>query len=153
MIISTFIGEHEAKMDDKGRVVFPSPLKNVIPEEADMTFILHKDIHRRCLEMFTLEQWQVQTQAVMSKLDLLFDPDHAEFWSKYMEDSAIVEPDPKVGRISIPRRLQDAIGLSKDVIFAGKGYKIEVWDKDSYLSGKMSDEKYRALAKEMSHKR
>ena len=118
-----------------------------------MKFVLHKDIYRRCLEMYTFEEWQAQAESIKSKLDLIFNPDHADFWSKYMEDSAIVVPDPKLGRLSIPRNLQDGAGLTKEVMFAGKGYKIEIWDKETYEASRMSNERYRALAKELSQQR
>ena len=153
MIISTFIGDCLARIDDKGRVVFPSPLKAQVPEGCGMRFVLHKDIYRKCLEMYTFEEWQVQADSIRSKLDLIFNPDHADFWSKYMEDSAVVVPDPKIGRISIPRNLQEGAGLTKEVMFAGKGYKIEIWDKEVYEASRMSNERYRALAKELSQQR
>ena len=153
MVISTFMGDCLAKIDDKGRVVFPSSLKAQVPQECGMKFVLHKDIYRRCLEMYTFEEWQAQAESIKSKLDLIFNPDHADFWSKYMEDSAIVVPDPKLGRLSIPRNLQDGAGLTKEVMFAGKGYKIEIWDKETYEASRMSNERYRALAKELSQQR
>ncbi|MBQ8021430.1 MAG: hypothetical protein IJ255_01900 [Bacteroidales bacterium] len=153
MVISTFIGDCLAKIDDKGRVVFPSSLKAQVPQECGMKFVLHKDIYRKCLEMYTFEEWQAQAESIKSKLDLIFNPDHADFWSKYMEDSAIVVPDPKLGRLSIPRNLQDGAGLTKEVMFAGKGYKIEIWDKETYEASRMSNERYRALAKELSQQR
>lgn len=153
MIISTFIGDCLAKIDDKGRVVFPSSLKAQVPEGCGMHFVLHRDIYRKCLEMYTYEEWQVQADYIRSKLDLILNPDHARFWSKYMEESAVVVPDPKIGRISIPRNLQESAGLTKEVMFAGKGYKIEIWDKEEYESSRMSTEQYRALAKELSHQK
>ena len=153
MVISTFIGDCIANLDDKGRVVFPSSLKAQVPEECGMKFVLHKDIYRRCLEMYTFEEWQAQAESIKSKLDLIFNPDHADFWSKYMEDSAIVVPDPKLGRLSIPRNLQEGAGLTKEVMFAGKGYKIEIWDKETYEASRMSNDRYRALAKELSQQR
>lgn len=153
MFNSTFIGECLAKIDDKGRVVFPSPLKAQVPEGCEMVFLLRKDIYRKCLEMFTFEEWKVRADSIESKLDLDFNPDHVDFWSKYMEDSAIVVPDPKIGRISIPRKLQESAGLTKEIVFAGKGFKIEIWDKEAYESSRMSNERFRALAKELSQQR
>ena len=40
-----------------------------------------------------------------------------------------------------------------EVVFAGKGYKIEIWDKETYEASRMSTERYRALAKELSQQR
>lgn len=70
-----------------------------------------------------------------------------------MQDSAIVVPDPKLGRISIPGNLKEMSGLTKDVIFAGKGFKIEIWDAAAYREKEMSNTDYQALAQELSQQR
>lgn len=70
-----------------------------------------------------------------------------------MQDSAIVIPDPKLGRISIPGNLKEMSGLTKDVIFAGKGFKIEIWDAAAYREKEMSNSDYQALAQELSQQR
>ena len=149
MNVSTFIGDFSAKMDDKGRVVFPAGLKVLVPEGVEMKFVLHKDIYQDCLEMFSFEQWQRQAEETKNKLNF-FNPSHANFWRKYMQDSAIVVPDPKLGRISIPGNLKEMTGLTKDVIFAGKGFKIEIWDAATYREKEMPADQYQALAQELS---
>lgn len=150
--ISTFIGDFAAKMDDKGRVVFPAGLKALVAPECEMKFVLHKDIYQNCLEMFTFEEWQQQAESIKSKLNF-FNPNHANFWRKYMQDSAVVVPDPKLGRISIPANLIEMSGFTKDVIFAGKGFKIEIWDAAAYREKEMSTSDYQALAQELSQQR
>ena len=40
--MTTFIGEYTAKVDDKGRLVFPSAFKAVMPTDGDMRFVLKK---------------------------------------------------------------------------------------------------------------
>ena len=61
-----FIGEHIAKLDDKGRLVFPSPLKALAESErvGKLSFVLKKNLFRSCLEMYTQEEWDRQSQAV-----------------------------------------------------------------------------------------
>ena len=108
-----FIGEYTAKADDKGRLVFPSAFKAVMPADGDMRFVLKKDIFEDCLEMYTYEEWEKQSAEVRSHLNFLIR-DHAAFWREYMRDRAIVEPDGKLGRISIPRKLLEAIGVQKE---------------------------------------
>ncbi|MBQ9184660.1 MAG: hypothetical protein IJ151_02165 [Bacteroidales bacterium] len=149
MNISSFIGDFTAKLDDKGRVVFPAGLKALVPAECEMKFVLHKDIFQNCLEMYTFEEWHAQAEYTKNKLNF-FNPNHANFWRKYMQDSAIVVPDPKLGRISIPGNLLELSGLKKDVIFAGKGFKIEIWDAAAYREKEMSTEDYKAFAENLS---
>lgn len=72
--------------------------------------------------MYTYEEWEKQSAEVRSHLNFLIR-DHAAFWREYMRDRAIVEPDGKLGRISIPRKLLEAIGVQKEVVFAGNATK------------------------------
>ena len=46
-----FFGEYNAKVDDKGRVVFPAAYKGIMPAEGDKTFVVRKDTLASCLEM------------------------------------------------------------------------------------------------------
>ena len=148
----SFLGDYTAKVDDKGRVVFPSQHKSRMPEGADMTFVLHKSIYSPCLEMFTLEEWESQTESVKAKLDF-FNEQHAEFWDAYLQGSAFVTPDPKLGRILIPKELQEEAGLTKEVVFAGRDFKIEIWDKDAFESSRMSKDRYKEIARGLSQTR
>lgn len=141
----TFIGNYTSKMDDKGRLVFPSPLKNMLPEGSDMRFVVKKDIFSDCLEMYTFEEWARQSEEVRSRLDM-FNEEHARFWRAYMRDRDIVEPDAKFGRISISKELLDRIGVTKEVVFSGNDYKIEIWAKEQYEASKISNEEFIAIA-------
>ena len=120
-----FIGEHTAKIDDKGRVVFPSSLKAMLGGSADLRFVVKKDLYFNCLEMYTYEEWIRQSEEVKSRLNF-FKKEHALFWREYMRDRALVEPDEKFGRISIPKRLLSEIGVDREVLFAGNDHKVEM---------------------------
>ena len=150
----SFIGNSTAKVDDKGRVVFPVVFKAAL-EEADMRLVVRKDIYADCLEIYAYAEWEQQAAAIRGSLDIVFNREHAAFWRKYMSGCAVVEPDAKLGRISIPKELLESIGVIKEVIFAGVGYKIELWAKERREAGLISDEKYEQTAVELSslHKR
>ena len=149
----TFIGEYGAKLDDKGRVVFPSAFKSLMPSEGDLRFVVRKDIFEECLEMYTFDEWQRQSEEVKSKLDF-FNKEHAIFWREYMRNRAIVEPnDGKLGRISIPKKLLESIGVTKEVVFSGNDYKIEIWSKEKYEASEISKAEYIAIAGRLSQKR
>ena len=143
--MNTFIGEYTVKIDDKGRMVFPSAFKSLMPADGDMRFVIKKDIFEDCLEMYTFEEWERQSSEVKSRLNF-FNRDHAMFWREYMRDRAIVEPDGKVGRISIPKKLLEAIGVNKEVVFSGNDYKIENWAREKFEEARISNEQYISLA-------
>ncbi|MCL2726756.1 MAG: protein mraZ [Bacteroidales bacterium] len=144
------IGEHIAKLDDKGRLVFPAPLKVLAESEVGgrLRFVVKKNLFRLCLEMYVDKEWKRQSEGVRARLNP-FNRDHDLFWSAYMSDTAIVEPDEKMGRIQIPRSLLDLIDVRKEVVFASKDYKIEVWAKEHFPESKISGEKQVELAEKI----
>ena len=147
----TFIGEYSAKLDDKGRMVFPSALKALMPEGSDMRFVIKKDLFAPCLEMYTLEERQKQSLEVKSKLNF-FNKEDEIFWREYMRDRDIVEPDAKLGRITISRKLLNAIAVNKEVVFSGNDYKIEIWAKEEFERSGISNEEFIALAGKLSER-
>lgn len=148
----TFIGTYTSKLDDKGRLVFPAPLKSLMPENGDMRFVIKKDIFEDCLEMYTLEEWEKQSSAVKSRLNF-FNRDHAIFWREYMRDRDTVVPDAKLGRITISKNLLDSIGVTRDVIFSGNDYKIEIWAKEKYEAARITNAQFVAIAESLPESR
>ena len=148
----TFVGKYPSKLDDKGRLVLPSPLKRMLPEGTEMKFVVKKDIFEDCLEMYTMEEWQRQSEETRSRLDN-FNPDHAKFWRAYMRDRDIVEPDAKYGRITISKELLNSIGVNKDVVFSGNDYKIEIWAKEKFEASAISNEEFLSIAGTLPAKR
>ena len=147
----TFIGEYTSKIDDKGRMVFPAPLKGMLPLGSDMRFVIKKDLFEPCLQMYTLEEWEHTSAEVKSKLNF-FNRQHAIFWREYMRDRDVVEPDAKLGRITVSRKLLDAIGVTKEVVFYGNDFKIEIWAKEEFEKERISNEEYIAIAESLSDK-
>ena len=143
-----FIGEYTVRLDDKGRLVFPSAFKNMLPAGKDMKFVVKKDIFEDCLEMYTFSEWERQSEEVKSKLNF-FNRRHAAFWREYMRDRAIVEPDSKIGRITIPKPLLESIGAGKDVVFSGNDFKIEIWAKEKYGESVLPADEFVSVAESL----
>lgn len=151
IIMVTFIGEYISKVDDKGRLVFPSPLKNTLPEGSDQRFVIKKSLYNDCLDMYTIEEWESQSNKIKETLDF-FNPDHVNFWRQYMRDRDVVEPDSRLGRISISHNLLDAIDINKEVVFFGVDFKIEIWAKEKFEAARLSDNDFTTIAKSLSRK-
>ncbi len=143
-----FVGEFSAKIDDKGRVVFPSSLKSMLGAESEHRFIIKKDLFFNCLEMYYYPEWIKQSEEVKSRLNF-FKKEHALFWREYMRDRALVEPDEKIGRITIPKRLLEEIGVVKELIFAGNDHKIEIWAKENFNTDRLPSDEYSELAEQI----
>ena len=147
----TFIGKYTSKVDDRGRLVFPAPLKGAVPPGGDLRFVIKKSLYDNCLEMWSYAEWERESEKIREGLDF-FNPEHVTFWRQYMRDCDIVEPDAKFGRISISRYLLDAIGVKKEAVFFGINFKIEIWAKENFEGSEISKEDYVAIAKSLSRK-
>ena len=146
--MAKFIGCYKAKVDDKGRLIFPSAFKSSMGEGASLRFVVKKSLFAECLEMYSFDQWEQDSEAVRSRLNF-FNPEHATFWREYMRGTADVEPDSKLGRITIPKALLDKAGITKEVVFAGNNHMIEIWDKEKYEAREMDSGEFVALAEKI----
>ena len=151
-IMINFIGEYRAKMDDKGRLIFPSAFKALMPAGAPARFVIRKNTFEECLDMFIYEEWEKESARIREMLNP-FDREDAMFWRAYTRDRAVVEPDPKLGRMTIPRKLLELIGANKEIVFSGSDNKIEIWAAEKYDTSGISEEEFISLAGRFASKK
>lgn len=146
-----FIGEYASKLDEKGRVVVPAAFKNLVAKhigEGEISFVIKKDLFANCLNMFTYEQWDQESEQVRSRLNL-YKEEHARWYREYTMDRALVTLDGKVGRIIIPKNLLAKIGADKEIVFSGSDFKIEIWAKENFGKDRMSEEEFTNLTEKL----
>jgi MraZ protein len=137
------IGEIPAKIDDKGRLVFPSQFRSVAEGDRanKLPLVIQPGTFRNCLEIFTKDEW---TKRIADKERSLNQDDSEDdtLWEHMMYDTALLEPDEKMGRIQVPKNLLEKVGVTKEVVFAGKGFKIELWAKENFKKDRLPQEEY-----------
>ena len=150
-----FRGNALGKVDDKGRIVLPAIFRDEFARtgEEDMTLVVKKSVQGNCLNLFTRAEWDHRCDQVLEGLDPELNPEHAAFWSKFNDGVYYVVPDGKLGRLNIPSELLEQTGITKEVVFAGVGYKIEIWPKERRESTLMADETFQATAARLSAKK
>lgn len=128
-------------------MVFPSALKDAAAGEPTMRFVVRKSLFSKSLEMYTYAQWERDSEAVRGRLNF-FNPEHDAFWREYMRDTAVVEPDDKVGRILIPRTLLEKASISagSEIVFSGANHMITIWPKEEYEAQSLRSDEFVALA-------
>lgn len=145
-----FVGEYASKLDEKGRAVVPAAFKTLVAKEfakqslEEISFVIKKSLFADCLEMYTYEQWEQESEGIKARLNF-FNPEHDKFWREYSRNRALVSLDQRVGRIIIPKELLKKIGVKNEIVFAGNDFKIEVWAKEKYSKGQMKDNEVAAL--------
>ncbi len=123
------IGVYECKVDNKGRIMIPSALKNQLEPVISQGLIIKRSIFQQCLEIYPKAEWDEAVKGI-NKLNR-FIQKNTDFIRVFMAGVRELEPDA-MSRILIPKDLTLFAGLTKDIVLATALNIIEVWDKDKY---------------------
>ena len=147
-----FFGKATGKVDDKGRLVFPAIFRDAMIRGCaeDMTLVVKKNVQQSCLDLFPYEEWVKRSDKVMEGRDPELNIEDAEFWTKYNDGVFPLVPDGKLGRLNIPSELLESAGITKEVVFGGVGYKLQIWDAETIKADLLSDEKFKETASRLS---
>lgn len=131
------LGEYPSTLDAKSRALLPAALKKQLGGEVAKGFVVNRDVFSQCLVLYPMQEWD-RTSADVRRLNR-FDPDNVEFIRRFLNGATPVELDAN-GRLLIPKTLMDYAKLGKDIVFAGMGDRIELWDEELHkraLGGKV----------------
>ena len=150
-----FFGKACGKVDDKGRVVFPAVFRDAMEKAGleDMTLIVKKNVQQCCLDLFTYSEWVTRSDKVLEGIDPELNTEDADFWTKYNDGVYAIVPDGKLGRLNIPQELLESAGITKEVVFGGIGYKLQIWAKETREGALLSDEEFKQSAQRLSTKK
>ncbi|PVX50935.1 division/cell wall cluster transcriptional repressor MraZ [Balneicella halophila] len=141
-----FIGDYTGKVDAKGRMIIPSQFRKNCNEGE--TFVVKQSIYDKSLDLFPAEAWKEEVARFTEKLNR-YNRYHDKLIREYYRGTAEVSLDSS-GRILLSQRLLDYAGIIKEVVVAGVGEKIVIWDKQSYDATEMTQEEFEDLiAKEL----
>ena len=119
-------GEYNNTLDEKGRISFPSKLRQELNES---TLIVTQALDH-CLWLFTPEEWKSLSTRLMESASP-FDAKNRLVLRRLVAPAQEVECD-KSGRLSIPQSLREYAGLTKDCVLLGIDKYIELWDAENY---------------------
>ncbi len=123
-----FYGEHEHKLDKKGRIIIPSKFREASKENYIDKFYVTRGLDM-CLFMFPEDEWRQQE----SKFKVLsFTKREARKFNRLFFSGAIEVTADKQGRILIPSYLKQYADIKKDIILIGVSNRIEIWSKDRW---------------------
>ncbi len=142
--MSTFIGDYECKIDEKGRVLFPSSLRRQVSSASPDRFVVKKDIYEECLVLYPLEEWERQTEIIRRNTNP-YNREHNLFIREFFRGTAEVTLDSS-GRLLLPKRLLDMVGIGRDIVMVGMNGKIEIWAKEKYDASQLGSADFANLA-------
>lgn len=143
----TFIGDYPCRLDAKGRVMLPSAFRKLLVGVSEGRCVLRINLYEKCLDLYPLSEWERQVELVRSKVNP-FDRKHAGFLREFFRGTAEVLMDAN-GRILIPRKFFELVGLSKDVTLAGQDGKIEIWETETYEESALSQNVFSEMANDI----
>lgn len=127
--MNTITGTYECKVDAKGRLMMPAPLKKQLHSGIDDGFVLKRSVFQPCLELYPMVEWN----KMMEKINKLnrFVKKNNDFIRRFTAGVKMVEVDA-TGRLLIPRDLVVFAGVDKEIVLSSAVNIIEIWDKDKY---------------------
>lgn len=147
IIMDSLFGVYECSADAKGRVMLPVAFKKQLTKELADGFILKRSIFSKSLELYPMSTWN-ETAKEVGKLNK-FSKKNVEFIRLFNFGVVPVELDAN-GRFLISKDMMTYSKITKSIVMAAAGDRIEIWDKKSYekfISSGSSD--FEKLAEEV----
>ena len=145
------VGTYECKVDAKGRLMVPAPLKKQLVPMLQDGFVLKRSVYENCLELYPLKEWDAVMNEMKGRLNTFLKP-HRNLLRQFTAGAKVVEVDTN-GRLLIPKDLVEFAGIDKEIVLASSTNFVEIWDKKKYentLENSVDD--FASLAEEIMGK-
>jgi MraZ protein len=123
-----FRGRFEHTVDEKGRTSLPARFREVLAGQGESRLVITTALEP-CLVAYSLREWEAFEER-LSRLPS-FDKNVARLKRIYVSGASECELD-KLGRIQLTADLRKHAGLSREVLWAGLGKSIELWDAQAF---------------------
>jgi MraZ protein len=119
------LGEFEHTIDDKNRLTLPAKFRQALSGGLVITRGMDG-----CLYCYPRPEWERMVDGRLAGLDPLSKEGrmmHRYFFAGASE----TEPD-KQGRVLVPATLTKNAGIDREVVIAGVGDRLEIWDRQAW---------------------
>ncbi|MDO5604256.1 MAG: division/cell wall cluster transcriptional repressor MraZ [Paracoccus sp. (in: a-proteobacteria)] len=144
-----FRGSEEVKVDGKGRMSIPARFRRIF-ESGDPDWradsrarmiVVYGPANWKKLEFYTVEA----AERIDAEIDRLPRGSSERLWLETLMNGMATEAEiDNDGRLVLPQRLRDKIGLEGEAFFTSKGDFIEVWSPANYSESSGSLEAFMA---------
>ncbi|WBU60747.1 division/cell wall cluster transcriptional repressor MraZ [Paracoccus albus] len=142
-----FRGSEEVKVDGKGRMSIPARFRRIFeagdpdwnPSERVRMIVVYGPDSWQKLEFYTVEA----AEQIDEEIDRLPRGSQERLWLETLMNGLATEAEIDTdGRLVLPQKLRDKIGLDNEAFFTSKGDFIEVWNPESYSASSGSLEAF-----------
>jgi len=123
-----FSGSFDHSLDGKGRVIIPASFREALGEDFTLTI----NPNKTAVAIYPKAMWDQQLERLshinpMDKIGIQYE--------RYvMSVSFSGNSMDAQGRVLIPIKLRNKIGLQRDIVFVGLNSYIEIWDAEVYAN-------------------
>ncbi|MGH2694036.1 MAG: division/cell wall cluster transcriptional repressor MraZ [Actinomycetota bacterium] len=143
----SFTGEFRHAIDAKGRLIVPSRMRD---ELTGSRVVLTRWLED-CIAVWSQEGWDEMQTKLLSAGSSSRD---ARNFVRMVSSSAHEDEVDKQGRITVPQRLRDLAGITRDAIVIGALNRGEIWSPERWEQQRDSvdEEQFSDLAQAMSER-
>lgn len=133
--MSTFIGNIEARLDEKGRIFIPAGYRKILGEMESRRIIMRRDTDNECIIFYPEQVWNEKVRQLRHALNE-WDPDDQMILMQFIAEAEILEPDSQ-GRVLLQRKNVEMIGAQQDVLFVGMLDRFALWSPSVFREKQM----------------
>jgi len=144
--MSRFRGRFDYSIDEKGRINIPFKFRNLMPPEAQSTFVICR-APDGCLWAYPLNEWEKFEDSLIA----MPMTKGVNRFQREIQNTLCDSVLDKQGRVTLtPHQIQIA-GIKKDVSIVGRGRHLEIWGSERFEdytgNGEEFDELYYKMVK------
>jgi MraZ protein len=119
-----YAGEYLCKVDEKGRFIVPSPLREQVEAQGHGVVFLKGP--EQSLWLYSMGEWE----KVLERTKTTLDEDQSRLFMHFIVSEAGISEIDKAGRILIPGRLRKLIPVDEEqeIVLVGLYHRLEIWN-------------------------
>jgi MraZ protein len=121
-----FLGSYVHQVDEKGRLSLPASFRRDIAEDEPLVVV---QVDENSLTLYPGPAWRELSARLMELRRK--QPETRAFVLEVTSKAVEVAPD-RAGRVLVPTRLLQAVGVDREVMLVGALDRIELWDPARY---------------------
>ncbi len=121
--MSSLIGNIDAKVDAKGRAFLPACFRRLLDDEK--VFYLRRSVFENCLVLYPEAAWNETIDELRQQLNP-WVKEEDQIFRQFVAEAERIELEES-GRMLLPKRYLNALGIGSTVRFIGRDTQIEIW--------------------------
>lgn len=130
-----FTGTYNCKVDSKGRVSFPAPLRRQNPTGGKQTYAVRRSPYATSLVLKTQEAFEQEMEATLQKVNVN-TREGDQFRREFCRDLEYLTLDGS-DRLLLSKDKLEFLGCVGDLVFVGQLDRIELWEPTRYQAAQL----------------